>query len=271
MGFTIRDRLYSMRFHGCDLGVPTPDGNTIRHVRNRLTETGRLKRVMKAVDRKLQKKGDIPMPGRIIDASLLPAPKQCNTEAEKAAIRAGRSAGGDPARRAEQGGPEGHRCALDAEDWRQAALSGRRDAAPDERDAGVRLQVAHFDRPAHRLHPRERRHIGRCRRRAGTDAPDRPGELRLRGPGRQRLSLPEERKVAGLASAHQPHSPPPSRRASRCQGTARANAKKSSGRTTVEHVFAHQKARFGLFIRTIGLARAEANLTLAGIAYNGTG
>ena len=49
---------------------------------------------------------------------------------------------------------------------------------------------------------------------------------------------------------------------------ARANAKKSSIRAAVEHVFAHQKTRFGLFIRTIGLARAEAKLTLANIAYN---
>ena len=52
------------------------------------------------------------------------------------------------------------------------------------------------------------------------------------------------------------------------QATARANAKKSSVRARVEHVFAHQKNRFGLFIRTIGLARAEAKLTLANLAYN---
>ena len=50
--------------------------------------------------------------------------------------------------------------------------------------------------------------------------------------------------------------------------TARANAKKSSVRARVEHVFAHQKNRFGLFIRTIGIARAEAKLTLANLAYN---
>jgi IS5 family transposase len=50
--------------------------------------------------------------------------------------------------------------------------------------------------------------------------------------------------------------------------TARANARKSSVRARIEHVFAHQKNRFGLFIRTIGLARAEAKLTLANIAYN---
>ena len=52
------------------------------------------------------------------------------------------------------------------------------------------------------------------------------------------------------------------------QNVARANAGKSAIRAAVEHVFAHQKNRFGLFIRTIGLARAEAKLTLANLAYN---
>ena len=50
--------------------------------------------------------------------------------------------------------------------------------------------------------------------------------------------------------------------------TARANGKKSSVRARIEQVFAHQKTRFGLFIRTIGLPRAEAKLTLANLAYN---
>ena len=52
------------------------------------------------------------------------------------------------------------------------------------------------------------------------------------------------------------------------QHVARANAGKSAIRAAVAHVFAHQKNRFGLFIRTIGLARAEAKLTLANLAYN---
>jgi transposase, IS5 family len=37
--------------------------------------------------------------------------------------------------------------------------------------------------------------------------------------------------------------------------TAQANAKKSAVRAHVEHIFAEQKARMGLFVRTIGLAR----------------
>ncbi|TLP42092.1 transposase, partial [Cohaesibacter sp. CAU 1516] len=52
------------------------------------------------------------------------------------------------------------------------------------------------------------------------------------------------------------------------KATSRANAKKSSIRARVEHVFAHQKNRYGLFIRTIGLARAETKLVLANLAYN---
>jgi IS5 family transposase len=52
------------------------------------------------------------------------------------------------------------------------------------------------------------------------------------------------------------------------QHIARAHAGKSAIRAAVEHVFAHLKNRFGLFIRTIGLAGAEAKLTLANLAYN---
>ena len=46
------------------------------------------------------------------------------------------------------------------------------------------------------------------------------------------------------------------------------NAAKSTIRARIEHVFAYQENRFGLFIRTIGIKRAEAKLTLANLAYN---
>jgi IS5 family transposase len=50
--------------------------------------------------------------------------------------------------------------------------------------------------------------------------------------------------------------------------TATANAAHSKIRARVEHVFAHQKSKMGLFIGTIGLKRAEAKITLANLAYN---
>ena len=47
-----------------------------------------------------------------------------------------------------------------------------------------------------------------------------------------------------------------------------ANAQKSKVRSAVEHVFAHQKGLMGLFVRTIGLARARLKIGLANLAYN---
>lgn len=52
--------------------------------------------------------------------------------------------------------------------------------------------------------------------------------------------------------------------------TSRTNAAEWALRSKVEHVFAHQKARMRLTIRTIGIARAEAAITLANMAYNMT-
>ena len=42
--------------------------------------------------------------------------------------------------------------------------------------------------------------------------------------------------------------------------TCFANAQKSKVRSAVEHVFAHQKGLMGLFVRTIGLARARLKI-----------
>ena len=47
-----------------------------------------------------------------------------------------------------------------------------------------------------------------------------------------------------------------------------ANGKKSKIRAHVEHVFAVQKERMRLFIRTIGLERARIKITLANLTYN---
>ncbi len=50
--------------------------------------------------------------------------------------------------------------------------------------------------------------------------------------------------------------------------TAKANAAKSKVRVRVEHVFARQKDQMDLFIRIIGITRAEAKITLANLAHN---
>ena len=50
--------------------------------------------------------------------------------------------------------------------------------------------------------------------------------------------------------------------------TRKANALKSVVRSRVEHVFAVQKDRMDLFIRTVGIARATTKIGMANIVYN---
>ena len=50
--------------------------------------------------------------------------------------------------------------------------------------------------------------------------------------------------------------------------TAKANAKKAAVRATVEHVFAQQKQRMKLVVRSIGRKRAQAVIGMATIADN---
>lgn len=52
------------------------------------------------------------------------------------------------------------------------------------------------------------------------------------------------------------------------EATRRANNTKSQIRSHVEHVFAEQKARMGLFVRTIGTARAKTKIGMANLVYN---
>lgn len=92
MEFLIRDRLSWLRFLGFDLGAPTPDENTIRLFRERLTAAGALDTLFAAFDRQLRERGYLPMGGQIVDATPVAAPKQRNTAAEKAAIKEGKSA-----------------------------------------------------------------------------------------------------------------------------------------------------------------------------------
>jgi len=54
------------------------------------------------------------------------------------------------------------------------------------------------------------------------------------------------------------------------EATSRANGHRSKIRAFVEHVFAQQKFRMGLFVRTIGITRARTKISMATLAYNFT-
>lgn len=49
---------------------------------------------------------------------------------------------------------------------------------------------------------------------------------------------------------------------------AKANASRARIRSGIEHAFAAQKHRMALFVRTIGLARAQVKIGTANLVYN---
>lgn len=88
--YLINDRLSFMRFLGLGLSDRVPDAKTIWLFRERLTKAGAIAPLFARFDAMLREAGYIPMSGQIIVASLVAAPRQRNTMAEKADIKAGR-------------------------------------------------------------------------------------------------------------------------------------------------------------------------------------
>ena len=76
-----------------------------------------------------------------------------------------------------------------------------------------------------------------------------------------------ERFLKGAGKTSRVHRKKPKGRAMPAR-TRKANAAKSAVRCRVEHVFAYEKGPMGMVVRTIGIARAKATLTLANMAYN---
>lgn len=52
------------------------------------------------------------------------------------------------------------------------------------------------------------------------------------------------------------------------EATRRANNAKTKNRSRINHVFAEQKARMGLFVRTIDIAEAKTKIGMANLVYN---
>ena len=87
------DRLSSMRFCGLGPGDAVPDANTLWDFRAALIAAGTLEALFARLDRAITEAGYLPMAGQIVDATLVAAPRQRNTEGEKARIKAGETAG----------------------------------------------------------------------------------------------------------------------------------------------------------------------------------
>jgi IS5 family transposase len=88
--YQVRDRLTWQRFCGLRPGDAVPDANTLWDFREALIKAKALDRLFAKLDEAISKAGYLAMGGQIIDATLVAAPRQRNSDGEKDAIKAGR-------------------------------------------------------------------------------------------------------------------------------------------------------------------------------------
>lgn len=265
--FLINDRLSFMRFLGLALGDRVPDATTIWLFREKLTKAGAIEALFTRFDQVVRAAGYIPMSGQIVDASLVAAPRQRATDAEKADIKAGRLPQEWQDRPAK----------LRQKD-RDARWTVKVSKAKPKADGTKQVDIA-VPAFGYQNHISIDRRHGLIRRWAVTDAAASAGRL-LRGGLLDRTntasdvwadtayrSKANEAYMAENGFTSRIHRKKPAGRPMP-ERIRRANARKSAVRSRIEHVFAEQKSRMGLLVRTIGIARARVKIGLANLAYN---
>ena len=265
----VRRDLLWIEFLGFKLGKKgTPDENTIRHFRNRLTKTGTLPLLHEFFRRELRKHKFVPKGGQIVDGTIVEVPRQRFTKEEQQAIDEGKTAreiwADNPNKAAQKDvdarwvsrvkGKSG--TGSDGKPGQQMVVSkfgfslGLSVAVDDKlvhgfgvfpanvHDSQILKDIVHFDNEDPRV--------------LGDKAfPSKENKKFLEDNGF--IDQLMQKKPKGKKMPEE---------------IARSNAKIAKKRSRVEHVFGHMKYCRGLTIRTIGLARAETKLSLAVLAYN---
>lgn len=87
--YQVRDRLSFMRFLGLGLEDRVPDAKTVWLYREALAQAGMVEVLFKQFDGHLTRQGYIARGGQILDASIVPVPKNRNTRDENKTIKSG--------------------------------------------------------------------------------------------------------------------------------------------------------------------------------------
>ena len=250
--YQIRDRLSFMRFLELDLAQRIPDAKTIWLFRETLTQAHVVEPLFEQFEAYLAEHGLQPRGGQLIDASLVPVPKQRNSREENATIKAGDC----PAEWAEQ--PTKRRQKDTEARWTKkhgASHYGYKNHVNVDKKHKLIRRYAVTDAAVHDsqvfeevLLPTE----------AGgeiwADSAYRAAEIDAQLKAKRLRS-----KIHYKAARNKPLTAQ--------QKTY--NQARSRIRARVEHVFGHQvTAMGGKLIRTIGLLRARAKIGLKNLAYN---
>ena len=278
--YVINDRLSFMRFVGLSLGDAVPDAKTIWLFREHLAQAGAIDNLFARFDKHLTKSGYLAMGGQIVDASIVAAPKQRNSDGEKADIKAGKIPKdwqNKPAKLAQKDRdarwtvkyskakdkPDGSRHAARGEE-RPGATGTQRDIA-----------IPAFGYKDHISIDREHGLIRRWKvtdasRYDGAQLPDLMDKANTASgvwADTGYRSKKNEKWLARNGFVSHIHTKKPKGQAM-SDRAAKANSKRSKVRALVEHPFARMKGPMAMFIRTIGLVRATAKIGMVNLVYN---
>jgi IS5 family transposase len=266
--YQLRDRLSFMRFAGLALHDAVPDAKTIWLYREQLTRAGALTRLFARFDAMLAERGFLAMGGQIVDATVVEARRPRLTKEEKATLRDGGTPEGWSKARARQ---------IDR-DGRWTIKRGRKATPPEggaQRQAAAEIAVPMF---GYKNHLGIDRGHGFIRRFTVTHAARHDGSQlgAVLDPNNTASGVWADTAYRSKANVEMldRRGLVPEFQRSKPRGRpipahiSRGNATRARVRSLVEHVFATEKRRMGLVVRSIGLVRATARITLANLAYN---
>lgn len=248
MEYQLLDRMSYKRFCGLESATNIPDRTTVWTFENRIGEAG-AKALFDGVSAQLLKKGFIARGGQIIDATLVPAPKQHTSRGEKALIDQGAMpAGWKPAKRRQKD--------LDATWTKKHGKSHFGYKLSINVDKKYKL-IRQIETDTARTH--DSQHFDKVLDTANTSR----DVYADRGyPSAEREAWLKENGFRNQIQRKGHRNKP----LSDCQ--QRRNKRIAKTRARVEHVFGAIDQMGGKLLRTIGQARANFAMTMMAACYN---
>lgn len=250
--YQVRDRLSFTRFLGLGLEDDIPDGTTLWAYREKLAQAGLVKTLFERFDRHLNAKGYIARGGQMVDATIVPVPKQRNSRDENETVKRGEtpSAWEEKPSKNRQKDKDARWTKKHGKSFFGYKNHVNADAAHKLiRDYEVTDAAVHDSRALDKLLDKS----NTCKD-VFADSAYRSAEIeqKLAGRGFRSRICVRGRRGRPLSAAAQA-----------------ANRAKSRIRSRIEHVFgAQQIAAGGRLVRTIGIVRARTKIGLQNLAYN---
>jgi IS5 family transposase len=250
--YQVRDRLSFTRFLGLGFENRIPDGTTLWLFREKLAKAAVIDKLFERFGQYLEAKGYIARGGQMVDATIVPVPRQRNSRDENEQVKAGRT----------------------PEDWERTPAKNR------QKDKDARWTKKHgrsFFGYKNHVNADARHKLIRDYEVGDASVHDSQEFDGLLNTGNTSSavyadsayrSAETEQKLKARGFKSRIH-----KRGRRnrplSEAETEANYRKSKVRARIEHVFgAQENAPGGRLVRTIGIVRAKVKIGLQNLAYN---